>query len=120
MAAINTPIILPRGSIPLPKKSGVHEYFRENAKSTKSVIEQWSEDIRLYCCRSRFVKRVCKSGLALKVGVSQSGIIKFAQKLGFKGFTALKLAIIEDLAQQKAILEPKRPIHNKIHSDDSH
>lgn len=57
--------------------------------------------------------------LAAKVGVSQSGIIKFAQRLGFKGFTALKLAIIEDLAQQKAILEPKRPIHNKIHSDDS-
>ncbi|PSV26977.1 SIS domain-containing protein [Photobacterium sp. GB-56] len=57
--------------------------------------------------------------IAKKVGVSQSGVIKFAQRLGFKGFTALKLAIIEDLAQQNAILEPKRPIHNKIHSDDS-
>ncbi|WP_318458577.1 SIS domain-containing protein [Photobacterium leiognathi] len=57
--------------------------------------------------------------VALKVGVSQSGVIKFAQRLGFKGFTALKLAIIEDLAQQNAILEPKRPIHNKIHSGDS-
>ncbi|PQJ62501.1 SIS domain-containing protein [Photobacterium angustum] len=57
--------------------------------------------------------------LAVKVGVSQSGVIKFAQRLGFKGFTALKLAIIEDLAHKNAILEPKRPIHNKIHSDDS-
>ncbi|MGR6833869.1 SIS domain-containing protein [Aliivibrio wodanis] len=57
--------------------------------------------------------------LASKVGVSQSSIVKLAQRLGFKGFTAFKLAIIEDLGRKQAILEPERPIHNKIHSDDS-
>lgn len=57
--------------------------------------------------------------LASKVGVSQSSIVKLTQRLGFKGFTAFKLAIIEDLGRKHAILEPERPIHNKIHSDDS-
>jgi DNA-binding MurR/RpiR family transcriptional regulator len=36
--------------------------------------------------------------LALEAGVSQSSVVKFAQKLGFKGFPALKLAISEALA----------------------
>ncbi|PQJ88970.1 SIS domain-containing protein [Aliivibrio sifiae] len=57
--------------------------------------------------------------LAAKVGVSQSSIVKLAQRLGFKGFTAFKLAIIEDIGRKHAILEPERPIHNKINSDDS-
>lgn len=57
--------------------------------------------------------------LAAKVGVSQSSIVKLTQRLGFKGFTAFKLAIIEDLGRKQAILEPERPIHNKINSDDS-
>ncbi|EHN70750.1 SIS domain-containing protein [Aliivibrio fischeri] len=57
--------------------------------------------------------------LASKVGVSQSSIVKLTQRLGFKGFTAFKLAIIEDLGRKQAILEPERPIHNKINSDDS-
>lgn len=57
--------------------------------------------------------------LANRVQVSQSSIIKLTQKLGFKGFTAFKLAIIEDIGRKHAILEPDRPIHNKINSDDS-
>ena len=57
--------------------------------------------------------------LAAKVGVSQSSIVKLTQRLGFKGFTAFKLAIIEDIGRKHAILVPERPIHNKINSDDS-
>lgn len=57
--------------------------------------------------------------IAAKIGVSQSSIVKLTQRLGFKGFTAFKLAIIEDLGRKHAILEPERPIHNKINSDDS-
>ncbi|MGF1906350.1 SIS domain-containing protein [Aliivibrio salmonicida] len=57
--------------------------------------------------------------LANRVQVSQSSIIKLTQKLGFKGFTAFKLAIIEDIGRKHATLEPEKPIHNKIHSDDS-
>jgi DNA-binding MurR/RpiR family transcriptional regulator len=36
--------------------------------------------------------------LAGEAGVSQSSVVKFAQKMGFKGFPALKLALSEALA----------------------
>lgn len=39
--------------------------------------------------------------LAEMAGVSQSGVVKFAQKLGYKGFPALKLAMSESLASPK-------------------
>lgn len=35
--------------------------------------------------------------LAGEAGVSQSSVVKFAQKIGYKGFPALKLAISEAL-----------------------
>jgi len=38
--------------------------------------------------------------LANEAGVSQSSVVKFAQKLGYKGFPALKLALSEALASQ--------------------
>lgn len=72
------------------------------------IIEQPSE-----------ISAYSSQALAAKIGVSQSSIVKFTQKLGFKGFTAFKLAIIEDAGRKQAILEPDRPIHNKINSDDS-
>lgn len=72
------------------------------------IIEQPSE-----------ISAYSSQALAAQIGVSQSSIVKFTQKLGFKGFTAFKLAIIEDAGRKQAILEPDRPIHNKINSDDS-
>lgn len=54
--------------------------------------------------------------LANEAGVSQSSVVKFAQKLGFKGFPALKLAIIEALANNP---NPHTiPVHNQIRGDD--
>lgn len=40
--------------------------------------------------------------LAQQTGVSQSAVVKFAQKLGYKGFPALKLALSEVVAMPKA------------------
>lgn len=54
--------------------------------------------------------------LAQLVGVSQSSVVKFAQKLGYKGFPALKLALGEVLAQPK--VAPVVTIHNHILSSD--
>ncbi len=54
--------------------------------------------------------------LAKEAGVSQSSVVKFAQKLGFKGFPALKLAISEALASHS--LPPSMPVHNHIRGDD--
>ncbi len=50
--------------------------------------------------------------LANEAGVSQSSVVKFAQKLGYKGFPALKLALSEALASQPE--SPSVPIHNQI------
>ncbi len=52
--------------------------------------------------------------LADELGVSQSSVVKFAQKLGYKGFPALKLALSESLAGKDAIT-----VHNHILSDDA-
>ena len=43
--------------------------------------------------------------------------MKFAQKLGYKGFPALKLALSETLAQPQA--EPVVTVHNHILSSDT-
>lgn len=40
--------------------------------------------------------------IAASVGVSQSSVVKFSQKLGYKGFTALKLAIHESVVKQES------------------
>lgn len=52
--------------------------------------------------------------LADESGVSQSSVVKFAQKLGYKGFPALKLALSESLTEKNAIT-----VHNHILSDDA-
>jgi DNA-binding MurR/RpiR family transcriptional regulator len=55
--------------------------------------------------------------LAQQAGVSQSSVVKFAQKLGYRGFPALKLALSESLASagdQTAVT-----VHNQILNTDS-
>lgn len=54
--------------------------------------------------------------LAEEVGISQSSVVKFAQKMGFKGFPALKLAISEALASGHSA--HSIPLHNQILGDD--
>lgn len=54
--------------------------------------------------------------LASESGVSQSSVVKFAQKMGYKGFPALKLALSEALASNP---NPHSvPVHNQIRGDD--
>lgn len=40
--------------------------------------------------------------IAASVGISQSSVVKFSQKLGYKGFTDLKLAIHETVVKQES------------------
>jgi len=54
--------------------------------------------------------------LASEAGVSQSSVVKFAQKIGFKGFPALKLALSEALASNPN--PQSMPVHNQIRGDD--
>jgi len=55
--------------------------------------------------------------LARQAGVSQSSVVRFAQKLGYKGFPALKLALSESLAAAQPA--SAIPLHNQITSTDS-
>lgn len=48
--------------------------------------------------------------LAEIMGVSQSAVVKFSQKIGFKGFPSLKLAISEDLGR-KMLIQKKIPAY---------
>jgi len=52
--------------------------------------------------------------IAGSVGVSQSSVVKFSQKMGYKGFTDLKLAIHETVVKQEsnvAVLNGRRAPH---------
>lgn len=53
--------------------------------------------------------------LAQQTGVSQSAVVKFAQKLGYKGFPALKHALSEIVATPALAVT----LHNQILSTDS-
>ncbi|MGE4802040.1 MurR/RpiR family transcriptional regulator [Yersinia hibernica] len=53
--------------------------------------------------------------LAQQTGVSQSAVVKFAQKLGYKGFPALKQALSEIVAVPEQVVT----LHNQILSTDS-
>lgn len=62
------------------------------------------------------VRHLSSQQLAEEAGISQSSVVKFSQKLGFKGFPAMKIAISEALASGQnphSVL-----VHNQILGDD--
>lgn len=61
------------------------------------------------------IRNLSSVELAKVVGVSQSSVVKFSQKLGYKGFPAFKLAVIDALNDETS--EPK--LHGKITLTDS-
>jgi len=54
---------------------------------------------------SGLIRDYSSQNLAAAVGVSQSGIIKFSQKLNYRGFTDLKLAIHESVVKSDSTEE---------------
>lgn len=56
--------------------------------------------------------------LAKKIGVSQSSIIKFIQRLNFSGFTQFKLTLMSEITKKK-MNQNMANLHNLIHRDDS-
>ncbi|MGQ8366997.1 MurR/RpiR family transcriptional regulator [Glaciecola sp. 1036] len=55
--------------------------------------------------------------LAEIVGISQSSVVKFAQKLNYKGYPALKLAILEDA---KNVVHDEHRLHGNIAIEDDY
>ncbi|MET1281667.1 SIS domain-containing protein [Vibrio navarrensis] len=54
--------------------------------------------------------------LAEQAQVSQSSIVKFTQRLGFKGYSAFKLALTEEIGRKQAM--QTTPLHSDILADD--
>ncbi|MDW6019645.1 MurR/RpiR family transcriptional regulator [Vibrio plantisponsor] len=54
--------------------------------------------------------------VAHEAQVSQSTIVKFTQRLGFKGYSEFKLALSEDIGRKQAITST--PLHSGIFADD--
>jgi RpiR family murPQ operon transcriptional repressor len=54
--------------------------------------------------------------LAQEAQVSQSTIVKFTQKIGFKGYSEFKLALSEEIGRKQAI--SATPLHSGIFADD--
>ncbi|MFO6493591.1 SIS domain-containing protein [Hafnia alvei] len=66
------------------------------------------------------LKQCSSQELASILNISQSSIVKFAQRLGFKGFTGLKIALIEEWGQQsKQNAESEQHLHNDINVHDT-
>jgi len=70
------------------------------AREKLSVSEKKLADFIL--SNAALIRDYSSQHLAGRVGVSQSSVVKFSQKLGYRGFTDLKLAIHENVVEQSA------------------
>ena len=61
------------------------------------------------------VRSHSSKSLAEQVGVSQSSVVKFSQKLGYKGYSDFKLSLSESVARSAML---PQAIHGDIASDD--
>ncbi len=88
-----------------------------NIRSQLSPSELKIADYILACPEQ--VTHFSSQELAQQADVSQSSIVKFTQKIGFKGFTAFKLAVSEDLGRKHAIkTDNVGDLYNGIGRDD--
>jgi DNA-binding MurR/RpiR family transcriptional regulator len=69
----------------LSKIKALKNTFTVNEQSIAGFIIEKPESVKNYSSQQ----------LAQAIGVSQSSIVKFTQKLGYKGYPALKLALVE-------------------------
>ena len=67
---------------------------------------------------TKSVQNLTSQALANEVGVSQSTVVKFTQKIGYEGYSQFKIALIEELSRKEAVQIVH--LHSNIHSDDSY
>lgn len=83
--------------------------IRESLSSSEMKLAKFALD------SANAVRDLSSQELANVVGVSQSSVVKFAQKLGYKGYPAFKMGIIDAL-NHSAI---NSTLHGKINVNDS-
>ena len=93
----------------LLKMRAVREELSVNEKKIADFILNNAALIRDYSSQN----------LAASVGVSQSSIVKFSQKLNYRGFTDLKLAIHESVVKSESGEPPNETTHSVEEQFDS-
>jgi len=69
---------------------------------------------------SNAIRELSSQELANVVGISQSSVVKFTQKLGYKGYPTFKLAVIDALNNETLSSEQKNDLlHAQITQNDS-
>ncbi|WP_395340449.1 MurR/RpiR family transcriptional regulator [Ningiella sp. W23] len=87
-------------------------------KALRGSLSSSEEKLAGYILKSPAALRDLSSQkLASTVGVSQSSVVKFAQKLKYKGYPALKLAVMDDL---KNVETDHQKLHGSISVDDDY
>lgn len=87
-------------------------------KALLPSLSNSEEKLALYILSSpKALRDLSSQKLAITVGVSQSSVIKFAQKLKYKGYPALKLGILDDL---KNVGADHQTLHGSIAVDDDY
>ena len=71
-----------------------------SARDNMSANEKKLADFLLE--NASLIRDYSSQQIAGSVGVSQSSVVKFSQKLGYKGFTDLKLAVHESVVKQES------------------
>ncbi|WP_413495215.1 SIS domain-containing protein [Morganella psychrotolerans] len=88
------------------------------ARSELATNQQYIADFIL--AQPEMTVTLSSQALAERVGVSQSAIVKFSQKMGFKGFPALKMAISEEIGRNRVLaVNQQNALHNRIETHDS-
>lgn len=77
-----------------------------NAESDFTENEQKIADFLQ--ARVSELKSVSSRNMAKQLGISQSSIVKFAQKLGAQGFTELRMALIGEYSASQRKRMPRR------------
>lgn len=94
----------------LTKISNAGSEFTENEQKIADFLR----------ARVSELKSVSSRQMAKQLGISQSSIVKFAQKLGAQGFTELRMALIgEYSASREKTNATALHLHSSITSDDS-
>lgn len=91
-----------------------------NIANIKSQLSPSAQKIAaLILQQPKSVVTLSSQQLAQQANVGQSSIVKFTQKLGFKGFPAFKIAMIEELDRQQAIGCDPQQLPNQISQSDT-
>ncbi|STJ79450.1 RpiR-family transcriptional regulator [Escherichia coli] len=94
----------------LTKISNAGSEFTENEQKIADFLQANVSELQSVSSRQ----------MAKQLGISQSSIVKFAQKLGAQGFTELRMALIgEYSASREKTNATALHLHSSITSDDS-